>query len=196
MNIFLGEGFLQQFAQRLQILLHRDVVEIALAGFAPDHQRHGSEGFAVHQHFAPGNRGSVHDLRVAGGDSSDVGRIVDDDALADRQSHILRAALGASARGRCQNQEAGATNTKNSSFRLCMVTFPWAVDAHDFHGLRGSANHDDLIRRRRRRRRSRDHCDRLRARPGRRRSVRRLLADGANSPYNSLMSRPGVFSMV
>jgi len=90
-NVFLGERILQQFAERLQILLDSDVVEIALAELAPDHQRHGSEGFAVDQHFPAGNRRSVDDVGIAGGDSRDVSWIVNDDALADRQPDILRA---------------------------------------------------------------------------------------------------------
>ncbi len=38
-----GEGLLEQLAQRLQVLLHGDVIEVALAGLAPNHQRDRSE---------------------------------------------------------------------------------------------------------------------------------------------------------
>ena len=103
MDVFCGEGFLQQLAQRLQILLDRDVVEVALTGLAPDHQRHGSERLAMHQNFAPGNRRSVHDVRIAGRNPRDVGRIVDDDALSDRQANLFRAPLGEKPTGRAQS---------------------------------------------------------------------------------------------
>ena len=55
-DILVGEGLLQQLAQRIQVLFHRDVVEVALAGLAPDHQRRGPERFAVKQDLAGGDR--------------------------------------------------------------------------------------------------------------------------------------------
>ncbi len=93
MNIFLGEGFLQQSPQRLQVLFHRDVIEVALAGFAPHHQRDGSKRFSVHQHLAAGDRRCIHDVRVTRGNPRDIGWIVDDDALSDGQADLFRSAL-------------------------------------------------------------------------------------------------------
>ncbi len=105
MDVFFGEGFLQQFAQRLQILLHGDVVEIALPGLAPNHQSHGSKRFAVDQNLARRHRRRVHDVRIAGGNPRDIRRIVDDDALSDRQPDLFRAALGESQIGCRRNHE-------------------------------------------------------------------------------------------
>ena len=56
MDVFGGEGLLEQPAQRLQILLHRDVVKVALAGLAPHHQSHSAERLAMDQNLAASNR--------------------------------------------------------------------------------------------------------------------------------------------
>src|SRR5215472_4660577 len=106
MNVFPGKGVLHQLPERLQILFDSNVVEIALASFAPYDQRHSSEGFPVNQHFAAGDRRGIHDLRIAGGDSRDVGWIIDDDALADRQPYVLRTTLSKGGRRGCQNEQS------------------------------------------------------------------------------------------
>jgi hypothetical protein len=156
-DIFASEGVLEQLAQRLQVLLHGDVVKVALAGFAPHHQRHGSERLAMDQHFAAGDRRSVHDVRVAGGNPRDVGRIVDDDALSDRQANLFRAALSEKPGGSPPQSQQPRQDVQlfDSSHGLLS---PARTDSDYFHALLGSANHHDLIgRRRRRRRRGRGH---------------------------------------
>ena len=54
-DIFGGKRLPEEPAQWFQVLLDGDVVKIALAGLAPDHQRHGAERLAMNQDFTAGH---------------------------------------------------------------------------------------------------------------------------------------------
>ncbi len=87
----LGKDSLQHAPQRIQVQLHGDVVERALAGLAPDDHRGRAQPLAVQQDLARGDRARIDHVRIAGGDLADIGGIVDHDALADRQAQIFGA---------------------------------------------------------------------------------------------------------
>ena len=73
-DLLVGERVFQDLPQRIQIQIHGDVVERALARLAPDHHGGVAETLAVHQDLARGDGAGVDDVGVAGGDLADVGR--------------------------------------------------------------------------------------------------------------------------
>ena len=92
LDVLVGEGFLQHAAQRIEVQLHVDVVEGALRRSCSTRSCVAdAESFAVQQDLARGDRARVDNVRIAGRDLADVGRIVDDDALADGQAQIFGA---------------------------------------------------------------------------------------------------------
>ena len=90
-NVLIGEGVLENASQRFDVHVDGHVIEGAVAGFAPHHHGGRTDALAVKQNLAGGHRTGVDHFRIAGRDLADVGRIVDDDAFADRQTKVLGA---------------------------------------------------------------------------------------------------------
>ena len=73
-DLLIGESVLQDFAQRIQVQIHRHVIEGALSGLAPHHHGGVAQSLAVQQDLARGDRAGVDNVGIAGGDLADVGR--------------------------------------------------------------------------------------------------------------------------
>lgn len=86
---FIRKSVLQQAPDRLEISLDGNGVHAARAGFRPDHQRRQAGGLRVYENFPDGDRHRVHDIRIADGYASYIGRAVQDHAPANTQFHRL-----------------------------------------------------------------------------------------------------------
>ena len=102
-----GNVSLRRRAQRLQILFDIDAVDRSLAVTRPDDYGGCAGAFGVQQYFPCAYRDCVNDGGIARGYLPDVGRVIQDDALAYREPHLFHS-LGQRASGGERHKDTGS----------------------------------------------------------------------------------------
>ena len=131
-DLLIREGVLQNLAQRIQVQLHRHVVKGAFSGLAPYHQGGVAEALAMQQDLARGNRCGVDNVGAAGRNLADIGGIVDDHALADRQTQVFGALAGTAGGGQQDSQHAQRAAERHSGITAAVVQFQVAIHVGAF----------------------------------------------------------------